>query len=222
MRSPDRSISRFAMFVAAVIFLAIASGGFVTGNREISSQAANGAGTLIAPGPITGPTHAIIAVLAGILTLILAIWLQSSNMHARLRFPGWSGVGLFVADAAASAGNTAPPLPDALAMLHASLAPLLLACVAAVAIFSLPEMAGDSELLHIAGWRSLPMLAAAGPVVVLIQIVFGAAYRHKILSVMPHMGGAMAVALLLLIVCVVTLQQYPSHRSLRPMAVTTM
>lgn len=213
MHFPGPSISRFAMFVAAVVLVTIAAGAFVTGRQEIQSAAA---------GPVTGFSHAIAGLVAGTLTLILAMWLAPSNTRLWVRATGWSAFGLFVADAAATAGRTTPPLPDALAILHACLAPLLLACVTAIAVFTLPELAWDSEPIDLAAWPSLPMLATAVPVIVFIQILLGAAYRHKILGVMPHMAGAMIVALVLLIVCVVTVQQYPAHRSLRPMAVIAM
>jgi hypothetical protein len=55
----------------------------------------------------------------------------------------------------------------------------------------------------------------ATPPVVLLQIVLGAAYRHDMTSVMPHIAVAMGVAFLALIVCSVVLQNFPEPKSMR-------
>jgi hypothetical protein len=55
----------------------------------------------------------------------------------------------------------------------------------------------------------------AAPALVLLQIILGAAYRHKAIGVMPHMAGAMLVAGLLLVVCTMVLQRFPQSAPLR-------
>jgi len=50
------------------------------------------------------------------------------------------------------------------------------------------------------------------PPLVLVQIAFGAAYRHKVWGVMPHIAGAMIVAFLILVLCMMLMQQRPSLR----------
>lgn len=39
---------------------------------------------------------------------------------------------------------------------------------------------------------------------------------------MPHMAGAMIVSMVTLVVAIVVLQQYPTHRSLRPAAISLL
>jgi hypothetical protein len=51
--------------------------------------------------------------------------------------------------------------------------------------------------------------------VVFLQIALGAAYRHDMTSVMPHMAVAMGVAFLALIVSSVVLQNFSRPTSLR-------
>jgi len=60
------------------------------------------------------------------------------------------------------------------------------------------------------------------PFLVIVQISLGAAYRHKVLGVMPHMAGAMLVVLPLLVVSVLLLQNFPAHPTLRPVAIAAM
>jgi heme A synthase len=55
--------------------------------------------------------------------------------------------------------------------------------------------------------------------VVFLQIALGAAYRHDVTGVMPHIAVAMGVAFLALIVCSVVLQNFPEPKSMRRAAV---
>lgn len=55
-------------------------------------------------------------------------------------------------------------------------------------------------------------------VLVLLQVGLGAAFRHKAMGLMPHLMGAMVVALWILIVCMFVMQQFPEHKALRPAA----
>jgi len=63
--------------------------------------------------------------------------------------------------------------------------------------------------------RSLAILT---PIVVIIQILLGAAFRQKALTLLPHVLGAMFVALTILLESIFVLQQFPTHSSLRPAA----
>ncbi|HUI62691.1 MAG TPA: hypothetical protein VLX90_20850 [Steroidobacteraceae bacterium] len=67
-------------------------------------------------------------------------------------------------------------------------------------------------------WTALRPAALVTPLAVLAQIAMGALYRHQILGVMPHMFGALAVALLTLVVSVILLQNFAEHRELKRVA----
>jgi hypothetical protein len=53
------------------------------------------------------------------------------------------------------------------------------------------------------------------PPLILLQVVLGAAYRHKAIGVIWHIAGAMSVAGLVVIACVLLLRQIPSERAPR-------
>jgi heme A synthase len=48
------------------------------------------------------------------------------------------------------------------------------------------------------GWPSLRSLASATPAVILVQIALGAAYRHQLTGVLPHVIGAFLAAVFVL------------------------
>ena len=95
-------------------------------------------------------------------------------------------------------------------LLHAILAQLIFALTVLIAHNVRP-------CLHQAA--SLRRFALAIPPLVLLQTALGAAYRHKALGVLPHMGGAMLVVLLILLVSVIILQRIPTPGPLRSSAI---
>jgi heme A synthase len=70
------------------------------------------------------------------------------------------------------------------------------------------------------GWEehraapTLRLFAIATPPLILLQIVLGAAYRHKLTGILPHMGGAMIVSIAILVLAMLILQRHPEHRKL--------
>ena len=87
-------------------------------------------------------------------------------------------------------------------MVHAFVAPVVFAACSALVVFTSalwkPPSAEDSY--------GLRYYVLACPVLVLVQIGLGAAYRHKLTGVLPHIAGAMLIAGFLLIVCALVMQ----------------
>ena len=130
--------------------------------------------------------HRILAVAA----ILLALPLLTERLVQALLIPG---IALAVL-----------PLP---AMLHALAAPLVLGPAVALA-FPVPRMASEIS-------NTLRRILAAGPPLVLLQIALGAAYRNKHAGVVWHLFGAMSVAGLLVVTCVLLLRQVASEKAPR-------
>ena len=84
-------------------------------------------------------------------------------------------------------------------ILHALSSPLVLG---GTTVFVLPVTGVRSQVS--AGLRKLIL---AAPPLVMVQILLGAAYRHKAIGVMGHLAGAMTVAGVMVMLCVVLLRQ---------------
>ncbi|MES1257647.1 MAG: hypothetical protein ABUS51_04420 [Acidobacteriota bacterium] len=98
-------------------------------------------------------------------------------------------------------------------LIHACFAPVLFAAVAAVAGFRPVR-----PLSAPAGRFPLRPLVLCLPPLVFLQIALGAAARHKVFGVMPHLGAALPLAGLILIVCLSVLRHYSNDRPLRSRA----
>jgi heme A synthase len=161
--------------------------------------------------------HRIVASAVAVLVIGLAIWLTAVEKRPWLRRLGW----IILAGAVAEAGlgemsKAASPL---ISMLHAFLAPLLLALVVAIAVGTSRSWQHPPICLPDKGWPPLRGVARNTLILVVIQVALGALFRYDFIGVMTHIIGALIVAvfILVLVVCVTMMQEHPT---LRPAAIT--
>jgi len=119
--------------------------------------------------------------------------------------------------AAAAAIGWSYPLSPGAAVWHAAFAHLFVACMTVVLIAR--SWSGPAVPLDASAHRGLREAALITPAAVFVQIVFGALYRHQITGIMPHMLGAMVVALLTMIVSALVLQHFSQSRELKRAAI---
>ena len=204
---------RFAILVAVCVLLLIASGSAVTGNLLEPLASPPG-------GLFSQAGHQEFAIVAGGLALALAVWLIAAG--GGLRQAGFL-IGLLVL---VEGGLGTPSLQarfsPGLPILHACVAQLLFAATVAAVVLSSPGRRGGPDTVVDAGWPSLRSFSVITPVLVFVQILLGVAFRHKALGVMPHIAGAILVALMILFTGICVMQQCSQHRSLKAAAVTLM
>lgn len=198
-------LQRYAALVAACTLFLILVGAIVTSS---------------APGvPLTVLSiHRITGFAVTALTLGLAIWLVSAPSLGSIRQLGW--VALVLAISEVGLGEASQKSAVGLNFSHALLAHLFFATVVAAVAFTGTSWSQEPKLVE--ERFSIRALSLAAPFVVVAQIALGAAYRHKAMGVLTHIFGAMIVAVFVLLVGVLTVKQYPTHRSLRPAAVWLM
>lgn len=203
MRNPW--LHRYAVLLAVLVFTLLAAGAWLTSNIRPM------------PGPNPGPVatapglqqiHLILAVLVGLLTLGLAFWLRALS--------GWIALGTVIVEGAlgSSLGNFG-------AILHAILAPILFSSVVTAAVvtsesWSRPPVPANDL------WPPLRKMAILAPILVVIQISLGAGFRHNAIGVAWHILNAGIVLLLIMVLGVCLLRQYPEHPSLRPAAIAML
>ena len=111
------------------------------------------------------------------------------------------------------------PLSPAAAVAHASASHIF---TAAVAFALIAETAPPKEAIPAGSWTALRPVALWTPAAVFVQIVLGALYRHQITGIMPHMLGAMVVALLTIVVSAILLQHFSQSPALKRAAALLM
>jgi heme a synthase len=207
-RRTSSSLHRLALFLVVLSIAVIGSGAFIT-STEVAALQSHSA---VSRG-FDDPLHRALAAALILFTLGLALWTSFAMITGWVRLAAWSG---FAALAAAAAlGWRTPPLSPVPGVLHALLSHLFLSLRAAIAVGTSSGWNRDPERVDGSGRPLLRPLAAAIPPIVLLQITLGAMYRHDVTSVVPHIGVAMAVALLALVGSSMILQNFPRPASLR-------
>jgi heme A synthase len=202
------SLHRSAFLLLALAIIVIITGALIT-STEIAGKQAESA---VAP-EVNEGLHRALAIALTFLTLAVAIWMSSHPTPLWLRATAWSSVVTLLVGAAL--GWHTPPLPPKAALFHALMAHLFLSLSVVVAFGVSAGWTREAERVDGSDYPLLRPVAIATPPFVLLQIALGAAYRHDMTSVMPHVMVAMGVAFLALIGSVVVLQNFPGPASLR-------
>lgn len=203
---------RYALSLAIFAFAVIVFGAFVS-SAEIAARQSQSSGFA----GIYDVLHRDLGFALVFLTLGLGIWTSLEATPARLRALVSTAFAALTLDAVL--GFQTAPLSAALGIFHALLAHFFLAAMVAIAAVTSVSWNRKAELAGDSGLSSVRPFAIATPPVVFLQITLGAAYRHEVAGVMPHMAGAMVVALMTLVISTLILQNAASPAPLRRAAV---
>jgi len=207
MKTENPWLHRYAILVALFALLAIVTGAIVTSlERPIAVTPA---------APAIDPAFEFWHHMAGgavvVLMLILALALRGPL--------GWIGLGAGILDGVLGAKAITNALPELSGILHALLAQTFFGCIVAVAVMASASWKHGPQPIEDTWRPSMRSLAIAVPAIVLLQTTLGAAYRYRAIGVIWHILDAMIVLLLILIVAVFLIRQFPQHPTLRPASV---
>ena len=210
---------RYAAVLALCVFCLIVLGASITSTIQPvpATHFSLGVGGPTPTEALLEQAHFIAGlVVVSILTLGLAVWLQFAERRAWMRWLGWAAL-VIVAIEGWSGMQSVRPLPGALGFVHALLAPALLSMVVAIALgANVGRERGP--LLEDPGQPSFRSLAVVVPSWLFFQVLLGAAFRHGLIGVIWHILNALLVTILVLVVSILAIRQFPSHPSLRPAA----
>jgi heme A synthase len=191
-------LHRFAVLVSALMLLLIAAGAALTSTiRPLPGTDSGPIGT----DPALQQFHVFLAVGVALLTLALAVWVRSMM--------GWIALALVIVEG--GLGSFGP-------IAHAIVAPLLFASLVVIAVqtsehWSRPPVPANDL------WPPLRTMSILAPVLVVFQIALGAAFRHNVTGVVWHILDAGIVLLLIMVLGMCVVRQFPDHPSLRPAAI---
>ena len=199
--SSNPGLHMYAAFTAFCTFLLLVAGALVTSNDAGLSVPT----WPLAWGSVTPPmvggivyewSHRVMAASVGLLTIILAAWLWIAEKRPWMRWLGLAALGGVIAQGVLGGLTVRMFQPPAVSAAHATLAQLFFSTVVAIAFFTsawwqsnVPELV-DSRTPRI---RSLTIWTIAA---VFLQLILGAAFRHKGFGIIPHLIGAVIVTIL--------------------------
>ncbi len=219
-------LHRYAALTAGATFLLVIAGALVTSNDAGLSVPdwPLSYGRLL-PDMVGGifyeHSHRLVATAVGLLTIGLAVWLQLGEPRRWVRGLGWAALAAVVLQGVLGGITVLWLLPPAVSIAHAALAQLFFGITVSLALFTSPGWKNAPDRQEGPPQAGLPLfhLALAGAAAVYGQLLLGAAARHAVLGVLPHVLGALVVTALGLATVARVLRRHAEIPALRRPAV---
>ena len=162
--------------------------------------------------------HRMVATTVGMLTIGLVILLHWAGSRTWMKRLGWAALAAVILQGVLGGLTVIYLLPKPISIFHASLAQLFFSTTCAIALFTSPRWKAGPEVVEDGKWPSLRSLAVFTSALLLVQILLGAAFRHRALGVLPHVIFAFVVAGVVVMLALFTITQFPRHRALKQAA----
>jgi cytochrome c oxidase assembly protein subunit 15 len=201
---------RFAVFTAFSTFLLVIAGGLVT---------STGSSLAVPDWPLSfGQVfpkmvgnlfwehgHRMIATTVGILTIGLLVYILAKEKRPWVRKLGVVALAGVVVQGLLGGLTVKLMLPLAVSTAHATLAQLFFCTTVSLAVFTSPSWIQATPMVEEKGSLPLRYLCTAALITIFLQLIIGATLRHSATwdkhlpteLILAHVGGALAVALML-------------------------
>jgi cytochrome c oxidase assembly protein subunit 15 len=194
-------IHKFAVFTVCWTILLFVAGALVTSNDAALSVIdwPKSHGSWVPPlsslqgGDFYEFSHRFVAGGLGIFTLLLAVLLVLRERRVWLRWLGVIAVLGVVVQAVLGGQVVMQLLHYWLPVIHACFAQIVFAAVLAIAVFTSKWWVSERPQLEDKGSPSIHLVATLNAVVVYLQVILGAGFRHKDIPIWPHAAGALVV-----------------------------
>jgi heme a synthase len=197
----NKAVHQYAVFTASCTFVLLIAGALVTSNDAGLSIP----DWPLAYGSLTPPmvggiryefTHRGIATCVGLLTIGLAAWLWRVEKRSWMRWLGLAVLGGVIAQGILGGKTLRMFQPPPGSAAHATLAQLFFSTVVAIAVFTSSWWNGTLAEIDDPGTPRVRSLVIWTAVAVFLQLILGAAFRHKGFGIIPHLVGAVIVTIL--------------------------
>jgi heme a synthase len=200
----NKSVHQYAVFTVCCTFLLLVAGALVTSNDAGLSipdwPLAYGS---LHPPMVGGIryefSHRVMATCVGLLTIGLAVWLSRAEKRNWMRWLGWGALGGVIAQGILGGLTVRMYQPPPVSAAHATLAQLFFSTVVAIAVFTSSWWFGPSEEIDDPGSPHVRTLLVWTLAAVFLQLILGAAFRHKGFGIIPHLIGAAIVTALMFV-----------------------
>ena len=198
----NRALHRYAVFTACCTFVLLSAGALVTSNDAGLSipDWPLAYGSFLPPfvgGIRYEYTHRVIATCVGLLTIGLAVWLWRTEKRTWMRWLGLAALGGVIAQGILGGLTVRMYQPPPVSAAHATLAQLFFSTVVAIAMFTSSWWTSNLPAVEDPRSPHVRTLAVWTVVVVFLQLILGAAFRHKAFGIVPHLIGAVIVTFLI-------------------------
>ncbi len=219
----NQTLHKYAVFTACSTFLLLIAGALVTSNDAgLSVPTWPLAWGSVAPPMVGGIvyewSHRVIAASVGFLTIVLAAWLWVAEKRPWMRWLGLAALGGVIAQGILGGLTVRMFQPPAVSAAHATLAQLFFSTVVAIAFFTSGWWQSEILEMEDPGTPRLRSLTIWTVAAVFLQLILGAAFRHKGFGIIPHLIGAVIVTMLVFMTAGALKRRFSNAQPLRKCA----
>src|SRR5579864_1663363 len=168
-------------------------------------------------------SHRMIAELAGLLTVIFAVWAQVSDRRLWFKVLAWANVGLVIGQGVLGGLTVRHLLPWYISTFHAALGQTYFAIAVLLAIFAAKGwVEGEPRRVPADKGIDLYKLSVVAILAVYYQLFVGAAFRHGGMHFLPHLIGAGVATGIVLWLVARAFTGYAGVREIRGPAIAIM
>lgn len=223
----NRGFHRFAVFTASATFILIIAGALVTSNDAGLSVPdwPTSYGHVVRLPPWIGGiryehSHRMIAGFTMLLTAAIALWTWLADRRRWMKALALGALGTIVAQAVLGGMTVLHFLPPAISTAHATVAQTFFCIAVAIAVFTGKQWVEEVPQTFSDDHRpSLLTLSLLSVLILYVQLVLGAMFRHRGMPWWPHVLNAFLVALILTWTGVRSILQFPRIDAIRRPAV---
>jgi cytochrome c oxidase assembly protein subunit 15 len=223
----NRAFHRFAVFTACATFILIIAGALVTSNDAGLSVPdwPTSYGHVVRLPPWIGGiryehSHRMIAGFTIFLTSAIALWTWLADRRRWMKALALGALGTIVAQAVLGGMTVLRFLPPAISSAHATVAQTFFCIAVAIAVFTgqqwveeLPQTFSDDRK------PSVLTLSLLSILILYVQLILGAMFRHHGMPWWPHVLNAFVVTLILTWTGIRAILQFPRVDAIRRPAV---
>jgi len=184
---------RLSLILVAGLFLVLAQGAVESGKTQASQP------------------HLLVGIGVGLLAIV---WAAAVSKARREALP----VAILALAAMAASGWSGMILTPAAKVAHAVFSHLAFGLAAAAAAMTSESWAAKLAVAD-GGFPSLRSLAWFTPASVTVQVALGAAYRHELTGLIPHVSWAFVAAMAVIMTAAFTMTQCGKHPALRKLSI---
>jgi len=215
-----RSLHRFIVFTACCTVGLLVAGALVTSNDAglAVPDWPLSYGSLLPPwvgGIRWEHGHRMVAAFIGLLTIVLAVWTWRREPRRWVRWLAIAALGLVVLQGVLGGLTVLFDLPPAVSGAHATLAQLFFCALASLALFTGRWWQSELPQWEETETPSVRLLGVVTSALVLLQLIFGAAFRHNGFGILPHLIGAAVVTVMLVWLTEAVARRNPAVPALR-------
>jgi heme a synthase len=184
-------VHKFALFVVAFAAFVLTAGALVTSENAALAVPdwPLSYGTLTPPmvgGIAFEHSHRVIAATLGVLILILALLLWNKDERPHIRWLGIAAVGGVIIQGLLGGLTVLKLLHYWLPVMHACTAQLVFAILVSIAFFTSHWWMQDLPQYEDKASPSIHSIVTFNAFAIFLQAILGAAFRHKYMSLKPH------------------------------------